>query len=574
MAKRNDKSKSRDDWNKSNDDRCNDKRNRSGRSAKRRTKKTEINVDDRDINMADIPKGKGNDPSWYNHYPELVRDSASLSFALPLGTPVPWGSTIYPATTPPYYSVPGICVLQYGISFGQPTGFATDAINTAANRLYTFVRHSVSTYAQYDSTDLMLYISAMDSIYALYSTACRIYGLAQNYKVFNRYFASGVINALGYDPNDLFENLADYRSHLNQLCFKVAQFCVPNGIDVMKRHVWMSGNLFYDAGSVKSQLYAYNLAGYYQYTETDDTGVSDGAYLAWTPITYPTTGESPLKFSQLLNRLSTAISAVMASQDCIAMSGDLLRAFGQDNVYVLSPIAENYIVEPVYSPEVLSQIENATILGTPDTHVNNAHLVQRGLNSTGQQLRQVLSFHTVANPASDGYKQSLSLHTYNWMLNFHKGDVTPDDVMVATRLTNICRIVTDVVFTTGSTTSYGTGIQPHRIGSDFIISMMFFNLGKNGFNQLYRTTEQYLARSVTAAQIAQRASYWSVYDWAPRLWPQSGNDVSPEWSQLLDVDNYSMLSEANIDALHETAMLSLYACPAIGQLSKKPVYSR
>lgn len=572
MGKEN-KSKSRDQWNKSNDDHCDNKRNRSRRNPKRRTKKTEVNIDDRDINMADIPAGKGNDPSWYNHYPELVRDSAALSFSLPLGSPIPWGLSSNPITTNPYYSVPGICVLQYGISFGQPTGFATDAINTAANRLYTFVRHSVSTYAQYDSTDLMLYISAMDSIYALYSTACRIYGLAQNYKVFNRYFSSGIITALGYDPDDLFENLADYRSHLNQLCFKISQFCVPSGIDVMKRHVWMSGNLFYDAGSVKSQLYAYNLAGYYQFTENSDSGLSDGAYLEYTPINYPAGSEAPLKFSQLLNRLSTAISKIMASQDCIAMSGDLLRAFGQDNVYVLSPIAENYIVEPVYSPEVLSQIENATILGHPDTHINNAHLIQRGLVSTGVQLRQVLSFHTVSEP-STVYKQYLGLHNHNWMLNFHKADVSPDDVMVATRLTNICNTVDDIVFTTGTTTTYGTGAQPHRIGSDFIISMSFFNVGDTGFQTIYRTTEQYMPIFTTAAQVALRTSTWSVFDWAPRLWIATGTSAPDAWRQYLDVDNYSMLNIANIDALHEAAMLSLYACPAIGQLSKKPVYAR
>lgn len=544
---------------------------RSKRNNNRRPKEVELNVDRSDINSADMrvsKKGKGfkveseeNDLGWYNHYPELVEDVANLSFSRPLGTKIPYdhklGTVSHAINT-----IPGICVYEFTPTIGQASGVATDAINVASNKQYVFIRRNLSTYANYDAPDLTLFELAMDSIFLLYGSAARAYGVLQNWKVFNRYFAAAVITAMGYDYDDLSENMADFRAGLNQIAFKLSQFCVPSGMDYITRHIWMTSNLFYDSETVKAQTYLFRPAAYYKFTE-----VTEGpSYLAYTPINYG----SPLTAKQILGILNNCISAIMNSQDCIAMSGDISRAFGFDNVFSVKPIAEEYMIEPIYSKEVLAQLENAVIFGNiMNNEVLSANITQQTNLGAGPNVRQILY---ATRGVTDAAYSAMNARLENKILNFHTNDISPQFVMEATRLmcipTNIGKYPL-----TGQATN--TTAYYEKLGTEVVNAITFYYYDIDG-NLLSNTVNDYCLEPSTVSSATAFAQLWSTFDWCAPLYfmspSGSGETAGGSVSVLLDVDNYTVLDQSDLGAIHDTALLSLMMNPYIDKMSEKPIH--
>lgn len=511
-------------------------------------------------------KSKANDASWYSHYPELVRDTARPAFSYPLGTNVPYN---YSSGTPGYPTIPGIMRINYVTSIGQTDGANTEAVNKAANRMYTFIRRNVSTYAAYDSTDMMMYTLAMDSLFMMYGVLCRAYGIMNNYKVYNRYFAESLIESMGIDFEDFKTNLADYRAQINQIAVNLVQFCVPSGMDYIKRHMWLASNLFYDANSVKSQTYYFMPDGYYTYEE-----VTEGPAKLVYHALFPT--DAKVTMGVMIADVNRMLAKIMSSQDCIAMSGDIMRAFGGDRVYMVTPISELYYIDPIFSEEVLSQIENATIMGPliNDAALGcTADITQNTIIKNGVNLIQSLGFgHAlgtkenalVALTDSYGYLKS------NFVLNMHKDDVTPDDVMVATRLSNIVT-TTDTLPRVGDKTHFVS--SPARCGSEVVTTVSMFYVKGTELKEVKIDRPCY-RHDITANDFSQMGIYacWSVFDWAPKLgFDAYSSVVGSQYFTFQDVDNYAVLSDANLEALHDTALQSLFTEPAIAELGRKPV---
>lgn len=67
---------------------------------------------------------------------------------------------------------------------------------------------------------------------------------------------------------------------------------------------------------------------------------------------------------------NTIIASLQTSEDIGTMSGDILKAFGENAMFKLESIAEDFSVTPIYSQEVLSQINSAKIYRADSTDVN------------------------------------------------------------------------------------------------------------------------------------------------------------------------------------------------------------
>lgn len=126
----------------------------------------------------------------------------------------------------------------------------------------------------------------------------------------------------------------------------------------------MCSNLFKDQDINRSQLFQF--IPRYLHVYNDKLGQLDaidfltGSISTLKPLTY-------VDLVEIGNRILTGL---VSSEDIGTMSGDILKAYGQDKLFILSSIDDSFTIEPVYSQEVLSQINSLTLIGTPDSTQN------------------------------------------------------------------------------------------------------------------------------------------------------------------------------------------------------------
>lgn len=535
-------------------------------------KEVEINVDQDQLNSEEL--SKPNDASWYNHYPELVRDAASLSFSDPLGTYVEtanFRNVDGVINSNICTSVPGIMAIDYSPTIGLASGQTVDYINVSLNRLFVFLRRNLSTTSPYDASDLGYYLESMDSIYQLYQSAVRVYGLVQNSKVYNRYYPRAIVESMGFDFDWLSNNLSDFRGRLNYIAHTLAQFCVPSQLDFINRHIWMVSDIFYDAESIKSQTYYYRLKGYYKFVEA--TGSSTPAYLSYNTITYDMS--NLMTGDEWLDMLNQCVEAIMNSTDMIAISGDLLKGFGADSMFAVQPIAEGYIIEATYSKEVLSQIENTYLLGE---FTSDARITQNTDLAGGPNLIQNIQCYKTSDVRLASLIDSVAAN--NHLLNMHWDPVTPDDVMVATRLMTPYSIDNT---TTSEGVVNGGVIVPWAFGTEIahkacIYAYKLPNIPGSG--SVTNITNYHMFSGYTASTTAYNATInyfhqlelWASFDWAPRMMMLIATSTTNAACDIyLDYDNYCLLADNVLNTLHRVAVTSEYDIPAIQTLSQKPV---
>lgn len=385
---------------------------------------------------------KSNDWRWYAFNEQLLRDSASFSFTWPLGGKLNSGLAALDAG-----AVPGVMAFTTVPSFGRSVD-GTSAINTAARNIYSYVRHANAGHTNYEATDLMLYLMAMDSVDSFIAFMRRIYGVINLYTYQNRYYPDALLRAMHVDPADMRKHISDFRAFINMFIVRVGSMCVPNSMSYTARHMWMYENIYVDSDTAKAQTYLYVPEGFYFY-QLDSTGKG---MLKYTPLSNEF---EPMSFDDICNYALAMINPILTSEDMNIMSGDILKAFGADGVIVRGVIREEYQVLPQYNEEVMSQFENVTMMtpfvpddGTdPGVHTtpNVYQIIQEG---SGEAVEGYLFY----NPAFQGADAVMfsnvnmddrdltsfnEVYTTDRLLNMHKNDITPADVMVASRLTNI-----------------------------------------------------------------------------------------------------------------------------------------
>jgi len=427
-------------------------------------------TEDRDVNYD--ARSKTNDPAWYAQNAQLMSDVASFSYNYPLGTQMP-DDNVFTSRYTGQGSVPGICTIHTTPRIGV-TGESNDPINVAQRNIYSFVRHANSgSTNRYEAPDEMLYLIAMDSAFSFIEMLKRAYGTVLTYSQTNRYFPLAAVRAQGFNFVDLQRNLSDFRAYINTLAVKVGSLCIPASMSYMARHQWMYSGMYYDTPSnQKAQVYMYVPEAFYFYTR-DASGAgactlvefdrnayaSDFCYPGVEGLNDKSLGWT---FEEIVAFGNALIDPLLADQDINTMSGDILKAFGANNVYMIQTIPENYTVLPVYSPEVLSQIHNTTLFGrsiNPESiedfsgsgqlnpvNINNS-IIQSADKTYLQNIPYAYFMPSPVKPGefiwSDGEFQDSTFGIwYNQMANvkrildFETGPVSPADAMVATRLMN------------------------------------------------------------------------------------------------------------------------------------------
>lgn len=352
------KAKSRNTKSRANSRTCN------GKSSPKSNYKFKPKGDELD---KDEYKSKTNDPSWYSSDENIMRDAASIPFSWAVGTTVDIGIASD-------YTIPGICALHTMPSFGYAETFA-DPLNVAATAVYSNIRYANSGSKNYDAPDLMMYILAMSQVYSYINMLQRVYGISMLYSQRNRYLPKALLKAMNVDFEDVISNLANFRYGINVLVNKASSFAVPSVFTLFNRQAFLYQNVYCEGTSIKDQLYMYVPDGFYQFGLVDNASAL--GYIPFTPAAVTgnlnTDVYSLFTVDQLLQYGSSLLQSLLSSEDMNIMSGDILKAYGDQGIVKLAQISPDYVITPVFDIAVLEQMKNSVALSYRITGVTNGN---------------------------------------------------------------------------------------------------------------------------------------------------------------------------------------------------------
>nr|AVX53371.1 putative capsid [Marmot picobirnavirus] len=541
----------------------------SPRNSKRREKQSIGRFDSQEC------LSQTNDYSWYSNFPQFTKDAGTIAFGVPLGNPIALDQK-------DNFAVPGLIRLSFYPTIGYSKDLSSP-INRSAVRFYTYLRNIQKAAARYDSADIMMYLMALDSCYMFHSMLRRAYGIAQLYTPINKYYPKRMFQMMGFDPS-IMDNLAEFRAYINRFAISLGSYTVPGNIDMFNRHQWMCEGMYLDSNTTRAQTYFFVPEGFWQFNNTVTTG-SELDFVPWLPQTQGV-GEAQIQLhtlAQIQDIGNSLINAILNDQDTGDISGDIYAAFGATGTKKLVETSEDFMILPVYDEVVLSQIENATIVGkawnverqpekgymfkiSQDPMVNNgAILFQPAFLGSGGNLG------TSAKPLY----YNVAINRGNGLINMHNDHPTPEQVIEATRL----MVIGEDVYTSGHLN--GSSFVSSRIGADVVSSMLLGVLNPTTgalsslaifTNGIYNPSDAVVAAGDgTSSSIdVQSMALLSNFDFHPLRWVWNAGD---DWSTNVvanvtqvqgDIDNLTTVSGQQLSVMHEAVLLSLFDVPQMG----------
>lgn len=528
------------------------------------SKKGNSNKDQDKRDDRNYRKTKGhNSPDWYAASPQLLIDSASLAYSWPTGTKLAMQinteADIYKELN--NSSIPGVMSLEVLIGPGKAID-NTDPVNMAARNIYSFVRHANAGHTNYDAPDLMLYLLAMDNAYSFYAYLVRLYGCLQLYTQTNRYYPRALVEAMGVYYESIILEIADLRYFINSYGYKLGMFAVPATMSYFVRHQWMFSNLYVDSTSSKAQTYLFTPCGYHKFVETEGPGRLDFVEL----------GES-MELSDLVLYGNAMLDAIAASEDMNIMSGDILKAYGSNAIFKVAPVDENYYVLPVYDPEVISQIQNATVYpggGDIISGFNNRFNITQDVTTGALQFKPFFLLDIFNSPEGE---DEFKIWEGNRIISMYKDDLNPGDNMVATRLTSMSSVSAKTV--EGHTY---TIVTPEHFGSEIIVGgkMYYYHNDVDdrwslGTQTIYPYAIKPIQDGIDIALGLAAVTFYESFDnhpmaWIPFKWSLTGSaPFNYRVLRLFNINNYTILDDSDLRKMHQTALLSEFNSPQIAK---------
>lgn len=517
-----------------------------------------------------------NDPSWYNKSPEAVKDAASLSFETALGTV----SAAYKnfavgssptAPAPGKMAVPGVMGIGFIPAIGSSVGGEVAPINVAARKVFADIRKGNSGATNYEASDVIQYILGMDSILMWIAHGRRIYSLAKESKTHNRYYPRGVMKAMKVNSKSFEDNLANFRLKLNLAADKVNAFALPNKWTLFLRHAWLCGNIFKDYPIKKSQVYVLFPEVLYKYNWANAQLVPIDPYSTEQ-------GDTDLTVDMWNSVFEDLIAQYLPNEDSGTISGDIKKRYDND-VFTIEMIPEDYHIESSYSAEVLTQIQGATLCGTPDlasltisqTQDVTAAGVPNDILIYGSKagLFTAPAFSTEGGGSTGtSWLPGEVPDPHQAVLQMYKDDVTPDDNMVASRL-----IVSGELSNTGelgitfTAETFGTELCTSAYITSYVelsgTKIAGLNIDVVASKWNFFRLEEGNDFTSTMINLFRSTTQLSKFDWAPNVLQgvsfadSSSTTDLVAFQDITDYCNYCFIGEEQIENMHQTALLSL-----------------
>lgn len=530
------------------------------------------------------PDRSRNDVSWYTKFPELAEAAAKINWSNIVGKPNSIGPTEISqndmlqiwANDPlwGYKDTPGVAKFTVIPAFG----FSTDSsspLNVAANQMYANIRYVNSGAKNYDAVDLMVHILGMTGIYSCLNYLILIYSLGRSYQAINQFWPKGILAAHNIDEDDLVAHLSDFYFYILSRISKVSALPVPATFDLFRREAFLYRHVYIEGESLRDQMYTLQPEGFWKFSPFNDgTAGGNVTVKVWDDT-------APITVSYMMSYLDDLIDQYFGDEDAGIISGDILKAFG-DNIIQLGTFSADITEAPVYDPMVLTQLKNSYPLGYPKTYLSPNFDVKQDSTRSYLETTPYVGF---------GYSDTGIVGVdFNWTnfrilsataINMLSGKQTisinhpnpsPDMLIEATRFTPT---VHDIVWNSSTHEAYGQ----LWAASDVINRVYLYKYEMTSAT----ATIPYRHRFLSAAEITgpvildtgtgnymtldmlQGLEYSRAFHYLPRryyAWIQTDAsdptaDVFLNWREAFETTNWTIIDRHALDKINYAALLSL-----------------
>lgn len=552
--------------------------------------------------------GDGNDIHWHYIDEGMFNGATGLTFnqatGLPLITAPGSGSAISHWTSHETPS-PGIFMSYFIPSLGQAVD-GRSPVNVAATRLFQYLRRDKSGKEIYQPGDIAIHLGAMDSAYMLYEYAVKIYGMAQNVDLVNWYTPRSLVEAHGMNFDSVNSRLADFKFWIDYYATRLAGLFVPEGIRLFDRHAYMVRGLFTDSSTAKAQYYAFvptHLWKFVEGTAENPAGSLEMLQIVHTPefdehsslIT-----ANLLTVEQLMELGEALIAPLLDSETVRNINADLMTAFKGNNCYSVGRISPDYMVRPTFDEQYLMQLENAFYYGYDNT-ADGKYLQHVEINNSYVYSSFTLSPNVTFPTITEGGKTAWNaIQRVRIPLNFHKSEVSKEDVMYASRFagfgfdkassgnpdgkgphtlkTHGSEIFTNYAIlyfkNNPENSPYGERILSGFVGETYEMA----NLGTTLKIDSSAALSLGSARS-TVNTLMLKDTLLSMFDWHPKVFTvvytlkgagvgYTGNELTVH-APKFDLDNWAFVEENQLEMLNLVSLMGLLICRDLGYYSQK-----
>lgn len=486
---------------------------------------------------------KDNDFKWYNMAPEALKYAATISFRESVGNPIR-------LTTSVTVQTPGVCVLNtlFGPGFAEDD---QDPINLAIKEVQTFITSRLNKNWQYPAPDTAQCIWAYEELSRFYYEACRAVRLMTDFDMDNNYKPKALVETLGFDYDDIMNNMSDWLSELDQEYAMFKAFPIPKDFSIIEKHLWFVSNIFGDTSTKKHQIYAFRSTGWREFVETHDDPDHPETYTGGKLVYHGFEGKRSLTTQRTTFR--TMFNALRGSEDWINIMGNIKNAYG-DNLYQVDHINQMPTLELLDAHHVLMQIHNCFMPGGPevrdaditqDPDLNKDYLIYHPLIQTNAGVAAMAN--TVPYKAVPWYPDT------SYLIDLDADQPSVEDVTEMTRL----------MFTGTFESFSGEKVLFTRLesgGDMIIVNANFSFFDNNGTLQTYQRgtmldldTAHYHFLSIAEA-----------FNWAPQF-IVAGRTVPSDdvgyYARIGALDNFTALSRNNLDDINRVVLKSMWGVP-------------
>lgn len=303
-----------------------------------------------------------NDISWYSRNPNLLVAAGSFPFPYRPGSTINLGQVNSATPFPRNIVIPGVMSLNWIPSIGT-SNTATDPASVLGKEVYAKVRQVYSGSLDADAPDFVMYLMALDSIFAYIAWLKRMYRVLNAWSPNNYALPDVVLGAMWLcqaDINELRSHRTELWQGINELVLQSRKFTCPASMDIFNRHYWMSDNVYTDEASINSQFYMFNLYGVFKYQNVTETNLPSLQMIKLPVISTSTEKRrSVITVADLITFGRSLIEALVSWDDAYTINGYLMRAYQGSPMFVVDELPADQPFAPVYVPEVLMQIENS-----------------------------------------------------------------------------------------------------------------------------------------------------------------------------------------------------------------------
>lgn len=534
----------------------------------------------------------GNDISWHNPNAIMFNGATGVTFNARVGFPFnldPGAEASIPNWNGNEMPSPGILTMHWAPSLGQSTD-PQSPINEAAISLFQYLRKDKSGREIYQPADVAMVIGALDSAYMFYEFCCKVYGMCGNVDIFNSYVPESMMAAHSVNFKSINNNKADYKFWLADFARQLRGFYVPKGIHLFDRHAYMTRQIFTDSNTMKAQYYAYVPTHYFVFqegTESNPQTMLNYSMLI-NPATMGSAGSSNwLTFEDLVNFGNSLLHPLKQSETVRNITADMLTAFPENGSYSIGDIPDDYVVKPVYDEQALMMLENSFTYGYANT-LSGGYNQVTSINNSYITDTTTITPNAASIPLASAENQSKvwnAIQRSRQVLNFHKSDVTKEDIMYASRLSGFgfLRPIDE-----DGTASDAQLLKTHGSELPLDWTMWWFKSNNSVTSPNVLTSEtfstyqmfrwQYTSNTTIVAALSQLISQFvrlSMFDWHPKVYyvPYWQNETSTGtvvevMPPMFDLDVNAIIEESQLEQMNLTSLLGLLICRDMGAYSR------